>query len=401
MTWPTFGSNGSGFLGVYSVSARGAKFIDLLRDDHTFEKWLIRRRLFFCETHASDTPVEHPVSPDFAASHPLASVLIPLVEAERIERGGEGVGGHTVSGTAARAAAAAAAVFASGATAASASAGNGGGSLVLLPPGARGGRGRTPAGTASAEASTAAAVAMSILNGAPLPSKGGMPRRGGGGGGGAGVGGGLGASGGGLVASGGGAGVGSGGKSGILLAAVAAPPTPIFDPRVPGALLDVRDSNGCWWLAQVVSLEHDAVKIHYHGWADDCDEWVDLPEEEVLAALATAAIGGRISGAMRSAISKARIAPAMTRSSLASSVCSFCKGGPAAGPLIFCDANSCSVAWHLSCAKLKGVPEGRWFCPPCLAPRKSHKKGGEWLPSHAERSIMDELKKLEMAKKKA
>ena len=47
------------------------------------------------------------------------------------------------------------------------------------------------------------------------------------------------------------------------------------------------------------------------------------------------------------------------------------------------------------------APEGRWFCPPCLAPRKSHKKGGGWLPSAAERCIMEDLKRKEAAKKAA
>jgi hypothetical protein len=89
----------------------------------------------------------------------------------------------------------------------------------------------------------------------------------------------------------------------------------------------------------------------------------------------------------------------MTRSSLATSVCGACRGGPSSGPLIFCDAASCTTAWHLACAKLKEPPAGRWFCAPCLAPRKSHKKGGGWLPSAADRTIADELRKIELAAK--
>jgi hypothetical protein len=63
---------------VYSLSARGVPASELARDDHKFERWLIRKRMFYCETHSADTAAEPAVVPEFAVSHPLAAVLVPL-----------------------------------------------------------------------------------------------------------------------------------------------------------------------------------------------------------------------------------------------------------------------------------------------------------------------------------
>ena len=39
---------------------------------------------------------------------------------------------------------------------------------------------------------------------------------------------------------------------------------------------------------------------------------------------------------------------------------------PESGDMIGCDYPSCTIGWfHISCLKLKYVPEGKWYCPDC------------------------------------
>lgn len=187
-----------GYSAQYSIATKGVAFIDLLRDDHHFEKWLIRRRMFFCETHASDTGFESAVVPEFASGHPLAPVLIPLVH-DRTDIATTG------SGRIVRANVLSSPLISS-----------------HQPPS----RGRVPLGSSSAEASTAAAVAMSILRGTPLA---GMTAR-------------------------------TGNTVRERAASGANAPPPSFTPASLGSLLDVKDQNGCWWLAQVIEVNASSAR---------------------------------------------------------------------------------------------------------------------------------------------
>ena len=116
-----------------------------------------------------------------------------------------------------------------------------------------------------------------------------------------------------------------------------------------------------------------AVRVHYHGWSPEHDEWLDVPPPAVLGALVASANAAHAppaaTSAMRAAITDARIAPALTHASALSTLCVACHNART-GALLFCDAVGCGRAYHLGCLKplLDKPPAGKWFCP--LAHRK-------------------------------
>ena len=46
--------------------------------------------------------------------------------------------------------------------------------------------------------------------------------------------------------------------------------------------------------------------------------------------------------------------------------CKKCRRGPNHGTLILCDNAKCNRSFHLHCLNMKNVPDGDWFCPPCV-----------------------------------
>jgi hypothetical protein len=124
--------------------------------------------------------------------------------------------------------------------------------------------------------------------------------------------------------------------------------------------------------------------VHYHGWPEEHDEWLEVPPRPVLEALcasasaaATPAVsssaslgaGGSArsvlaSASLRAAVAASRVAPALTHASPLSTICMVCRNRKA-GQLVFCDAPSCGKAYHLGCLRpaLEGVPTGKWYCP--------------------------------------
>jgi hypothetical protein len=115
------------------------------------------------------------------------------------------------------------------------------------------------------------------------------------------------------------------------------------------------------------------IHVHYAGWPEEYDEWVPLPPQEVIDAVAATAGAGtdgkaaaalaRLPPPLRTAVSTCRLAPPMTRSELVTTTCTVC-ANKRAGQLVFCDASGCGRAYHLSCHKppLAAVPKGRWVC---------------------------------------
>jgi hypothetical protein len=195
-----------------------------------------------------------------------------------------------------------------------------------------------------------------------------------------------------------------------------------FNPLQLGAMADVRDPEGNWWLAQVVDVQmssEDAhsddddlgeytserdessnksydgnrsanstpkrqpppkafprLMIHYLGWPEDYDEWIVSPPtavvdhyNEMLSSKATRDqwksknIGSNASIALRKALDAARIAPPMTRSELLSTACTVCSNKKS-GALIYCDFEGCGRAYHTSCHRpaLDRVPNARFVC---------------------------------------
>jgi hypothetical protein len=124
--------------------------------------------------------------------------------------------------------------------------------------------------------------------------------------------------------------------------------------------------------------------VHYHGWPEEHDEWLEVPPRPVLEALcasasaaagpaasssASLASGGSArsvlaSASVRAAVAASRVAPALTHASPLSTICMVCRNRKA-GQLVFCDAPSCGKAYHLGCLRpaLEGAPTGKWYCP--------------------------------------
>lgn len=321
-----------------------------------FEKWLIRRRLHYCETHGSDAPDINPVVREFSA--PAASLLLHVlgrVPPEREEADAEA------------AAEAAALPVTAGLMSAPSFPGVPGG---YFQPWRRGRARAYPATPTSRIAASNQAVAISLLQGASLaaaaaviradsPTNGppiGKKRK--------------------LDKRGRPPGRG---KAGGRQAAPTAGPKK-FLPTMLGAQLDVRDSSGQWWLAQVVDVEtvpppkdpsaprplpasHPVrrMQVHYYGWPEEYDEWIEAPTPAVIAALNNPAEPQ--APAVRAALASLRIAPPMTHSALVSNRCAVCSNTKA-GQLLFCDAEGCGRAYHMQCVKpkLTKVPTGAWYC---------------------------------------
>lgn len=393
-----------------------------LEDDWQHEKWLIRRRLHHGETHGSDVDTESPYLPDFVNFNPLAPVLIPALQADRKRRGllpslmpsEENIqlaakwgdrGGSKAAGD--RGGAGAGAVKTQPYTP-GAGLGGGGGAGAGAATGKKAGYGHFPGIPLMSPTgiplpmhilASPSAAGMPIMSPLAAGAAGGLKKRSA-----------LGA------ASSSASGAASSSKLGPSSASASQQPPP-FDPTFLGASLDVKDSNGSWWLAGVIdvrfagssggaggsggsarkgaavgagagaessssaSASADAsssaqaslltpvsqIKVHYNGWPEEHDEWVDVPSKALLAAVAGAFAAKppiQPPPHLQKAVQNCRLAPPMTKSSLASNQCVTCKN-KFGGSLIFCDADGCTRAYHLACLKpsLTRVPEGQWYCP--------------------------------------
>lgn len=107
-----------------------------------------------------------------------------------------------------------------------------------------------------------------------------------------------------------------------------------------------------------------AIKVHYQGWPEEHDEWLDVPPKNVLEYVGDPELSMPSGAQLRAAIAACRLAPAMTRSNtLASSVCAICHNKQG-GTIIFCDGDDCGRAFHLPCARppLTEIPRGKWYC---------------------------------------
>jgi hypothetical protein len=404
------GGNGAGSSSSSSsssLSAGGPQFIEIEEDVWPFERWLIRKRVHYAETHGADTTAESPFYPDWVASNPLSQVLLPAIQAER-KRLGLPPALATVAPAPPSGRGGWRKVQAGGNGAAGPFSPDAGSSAAAS-------FGRTPSATSSrAEERAAAFDGYSGRAGSSSSSlstradgKSGARKRGRGAAG-------LDDDGAGAAAEEGGAATGGG-------------PAP-FEPWVLGARLDVRDTGGSWWPAQVVDLRYDngklgasnkaakagaaaaaaaaaggggrggpgsaasaaaaaesvsssiltaaaavpvdgaaafdavtSMRIHYQGWPEEHDEWVALPPKPVLDALMRH--GGPVPPAVRALVAQCRIAPEGTRSSSLSTVCVTCNNKHS-GSLIFCDADRCGRAYHLCCTRpvLYDVPRGTWIC---------------------------------------
>lgn len=59
-------------------------------------------------------------------------------------------------------------------------------------------------------------------------------------------------------------------------AASAPPPPVVAQSRFKvGDLLDAQDTVNTWRVARVIAVEPGRVRIHYEGWPDHWDEWID------------------------------------------------------------------------------------------------------------------------------
>ena len=50
-----------------------------------------------------------------------------------------------------------------------------------------------------------------------------------------------------------------------------------------GTVLDCKDCSGIWLEGVVRDIRDDNVRIHYQGWNDRFDEWIDLRKRGRLA----------------------------------------------------------------------------------------------------------------------
>lgn len=350
------------FMSPTAASGGSLPPVPHLEDDRAaVEKWLIRRRLHYCETHVSDCMAESPIDADFLLANPLAPYLTPLVEADRAKKG------IALSPAISRISDVAAA-----ATPAPLSAAAGllaPGSLGIIPgsgisaAGRGRGRGRGMLGRPGLLSPTAKgaqsniALAFSLMRGESTPGAATPASK----------------------AGGGGSRTGSAGKGRSGAGRAFIPP---FEPRVLGETVDVQDDRGSWWLATIVDVAREggsssgsgggggtegtvtSVKVHYQGWHEDFDEWVAVPSTELIEAIQQEGVDGKhLSSAVRAGIAASRILPAGTRSKPASNVCCVCDNAKS-GDLLFCDHPECGRAYHLQCTKpqLKKVPSGTWYC---------------------------------------
>lgn len=335
-----------------------------LDDNWPFEKWLIRRRMHYGETHGADTLAESPFFPDWISGNPMAAVLIPAIQADR-KRLGLPPAPTTIA---------------------------------PAPPSGRGGWRRVQASTGINSASVASTIVAGAVMGSTIgpvtTSSSASVNRG-------------------LLSSplanaysskqpasttgkkGGRGGQQPNSNDGPLSSSFGAIDFSLvpFDPTILGAAIDVQDTGGTWWLAQVVDLQYPEetstpkasssssmsssssgtglklttptkIKIHYQGWPEEHDEWITLPSKPILTAVARPDVAPPPS--IRSAVLGCRLAPAMTKSSktpVISSICAICKNKNS-GTIIFCDAESCGKAYHLQCIRppLSSVPKGLWYC---------------------------------------
>lgn len=139
------------------------------------------------------------------------------------------------------------------------------------------------------------------------------------------------------------------------------------------------------------------ILVHYQGWPEENDEWVQVPTQEVLDTIREIASkkfhdeksntkGNKLKGVdyleaheyssklLKESVFLSRLAPPLFFASLISTLCHVCGQGAADEdqPLILCDEVDCGAAYHLDCVKLKKVPSGAWICP-AHKPNKSKK----------------------------
>jgi hypothetical protein len=315
-----------------TATAESSEETPIVVDDFKLDRWLIRRRLHYCETHASDVPEVRPVVPDFTdSSKPYAPLLLQSL---------------TDSDPAA---------------------------YVLPPPTPAGASrlatvaddddvgfenpfvqrtGRRMAGRPPPEPLTsglaigAVKVASALLKGTPvspetlamavISPRGKIPKHG-----------------------------------EAAYKQVSAMAAASFNPTQLGAIVDAKASTGGWWLAQIVDVrDHEAglednqkeIRVHYQGWSEDFDEWVSAPAPDVLEVFITGSTPK--TAALRSAVASSRVAPAMSHSSVGVAVCHGCNNRKT-GDLLFCDHVKCGKAYHIQCLKtpLVKIPTGAWVCP--------------------------------------
>ena len=64
-------------------------------------------------------------------------------------------------------------------------------------------------------------------------------------------------------------------------------PTEIFDIKdrkfIKGQWVDVKDTIDQWLEAQVIDVQEDKVYIHYNGWGNRWDEWIEMNSPRIKA----------------------------------------------------------------------------------------------------------------------
>lgn len=367
------------------------------KDDWRHEKWLIRKRMHYCETHAADVGDEEGedgedvswIDEDFLQREPIAPLVFALIEADKKRRAGlhaddlnsiihsvlrtPGGPGDTSSG----------------------GAGGGGPSASTLAWSIlrrTGLKAQQDAERMSIETQTAQAMAMAVLTTPaqaiapdavkldlvqPAPTPSGGSKAGGGPGGTAHKRARFADSAHESAAS---------AEAGDIAKPLSNLPDVPFQPYELGSMMDVHDGDGCWWLAQVVDVEgaKDAsvqaqgggqrvtkIKVHFHGWPDESDDWLPAPSREVCEAIRghreavksgkAAAYLSSLPLAVRKAMEASRMLPALTKSDVLANTCGMCKN-TYTGSMIFCD--TCGQGYHMECLlpPLARPPTGDWVC---------------------------------------